>query len=122
MDVAAIKTINRINKGCLSVAAVLRMLMSIDAKNDTLLFDQQRWVVADLPDLPVMTEAAATFMVSFYGGPPGKVKWWEGSLLTFLEDRLLYMTVYLGPDAVKRRCPRAVAILSRRGFEEWYVN
>jgi hypothetical protein len=96
--------------------------MDIDAQSDTLLFDNQRWVVADLPDMPVMTQAATTFKVAFYGGPPGKVQWWDGSLLTFLEDRLLYMTVYLGPETVKRRCPRAVAILSRRGFEEWYVN
>jgi hypothetical protein len=44
-----------------------------------------------LKDLPALQAVPASTVapLSFWGGPPGKKDWYEGSLLTFLVDRIL---------------------------------
>jgi hypothetical protein len=44
-----------------------------------------------LKDLPDLAGVPANSMVpiSFWGGPPGKVTWYDGSLLTMLLDKIL---------------------------------
>lgn len=90
---AAIRAIKRTLRG-ICIEGALSILDAFGHKHADFHYMQNRWDVADLadeqyfPDLQGRT-AHETPVFWFWGGPPNDLKWYEGTLQTFLEDRIL---------------------------------
>lgn len=116
MDIQALEAIKQINRddGVLKKAAHQRAIASIKAttrdiciegalnildafgyENTVFYCRKQKWRACDLgkekyfPDLQGRF-ASETPLFWFWGGPPVKLKWYQGTLQTLLNDRVMY--------------------------------
>ncbi len=70
-------------------------------------YDQNRWDTNDLVNEEYFPEcqgrmANETPVFWFWGGPPGKLKWYRGTLQTLLEDRILCEIMERGTEEVAK--------------------
>jgi hypothetical protein len=70
-------------------------------------YNSNRWVAEDFADERYFPEcqgrtACETPVFWFWGGPPDKLKWYEGTLQTLLEDRLLCEIMERGTKEVAK--------------------
>jgi hypothetical protein len=62
-----------------------------DAHNSIVYLDNRRYTVADLhDDFALRSLPASDIDIRFYGGPPGRGRWFSGTLLTLLLDHAAY--------------------------------
>lgn len=111
MDTQVITAIKQIDKGksthqramasikattrLISIEGALCILDAYGYSDSTFHFDGQKWAVRDIGDethFPFIQGRMAheTMVFWFWGGPPTKLKWYKGTLQTFLDDRVLY--------------------------------
>lgn len=80
---------------CISIEGALSILNHFGYYNDKFHQKGQTWRIRDLkneqyfPDLQGRM-ACETLIFWFWGGPPTRLKWYKGTLQTFLDDRILY--------------------------------
>jgi len=78
----------------LSIEGAISVLAAFGHDRDTLHIGADKWQARDLAEenyFPAYQGrmASETPMFWFYGGPPSNQRWWEGTLQTLLEDRVL---------------------------------
>jgi len=79
----------------LSIEGALGVLDGFGYYRDTFHLESQKWEACDLrnedyfPNLQGRM-ACETPVMWFWGGPPTRLKWYEGTLQTLLDDRVMY--------------------------------
>jgi len=102
-NVKAIKA--TINGVCLEGA--ISLLDAFGYKGDEFYCKNDKWKVYDLANENYFPGcqgrmASETPVFWFWGGPPTKLKWYQGTLQTLLEDRVLFEILQRGADEVAR--------------------
>ena len=98
---ASIRAISRDS----TIAGALGLLDALGYREDIFHHDAGKWQVRDLadgryfPDLPGRF-ASESPVFWFWGGPPNKLKWYEGTLQTMLDDRVMCEVIEHGAEAV----------------------
>lgn len=88
-----------------TIKGALGILDDLGYRKDIFHHDGSKWKVRDLnnesyfPGVP-QTFAAESPVFWFWGGPPGKLRWYEGTLQTMLDDRVMCEVVEHGSEAV----------------------
>lgn len=88
-----------------TVKGALGILDALGYRKDIFHLDGSKWGVRDLtneayfPGMP-QSFAAETAIFWFWGGPPTHLKWYEGTLQTMLDDRVMCEVVEHGAEAV----------------------
>jgi hypothetical protein len=88
-----------------TVRGALGILDGLGYRNDIFHYDSSKWQVRDLDNeqyFPHLSGrfAAETPIFHFWGGPPNRLKWYEGTLQTMLDDRVMCEVVEHGSEAV----------------------
>jgi hypothetical protein len=84
----------RMTTDCVCIEGALSLLEALGYKQDVVYKSKQKWDAFDLADDEYFPElqgrmAYETGPLWFWGGPPGKTRWYEGTLQTLLNDRVL---------------------------------
>jgi hypothetical protein len=84
----------RATTDCICIEGALSILRALGYKKDAVYKSKQKWDAPDLADEEYFPElqgrmAYETGPLWFWGGPPGKTRWYEGTLQTLLNDRVL---------------------------------
>jgi hypothetical protein len=88
-----------------TVKGALGILDALGYRKDIFHYEGSKWEIWDLdnqeyfPGVPGRF-AAETPVFWFWGGPPTKLKWYEGSLQTMLDDRVMCEVMEHGSEAV----------------------
>jgi hypothetical protein len=88
-----------------TVKGALGILDGLGYRKDIFHHDGSKWEIWDLNNeayFPAVSGrfAAETPVFWFWGGPPDKLKWYEGTLQTMLDDRVMCEVVENGSEAV----------------------
>lgn len=92
---------------CVSIEGALSILEVYGCDRDTVHIEGSKWNAYDFgrekwfPDLQGRM-AHETPIFWFYGGPPGREKWYEGTLQTLLDDRVMREIQSRGAEAVAK--------------------
>jgi hypothetical protein len=83
------------------------ILDAMGYRNDIFHHKSSKWEVWDLINEEYFPEhagrfAAETCVFWFWGGPPDKLKWYEGTLQTMLDDRVMCEVIEHGAEAVAK--------------------
>jgi hypothetical protein len=98
---ASIRTISRDS----TIEGALTLLDAMGYRKDVFHHEGAKWEVRDLtdesyfPDLPGRF-ASETPVFWFWGGPPTKLHWYEGTLQTMLDDRIMCEVIDNGAEIV----------------------
>jgi len=90
-----------------TIEGALCILDAMGYRKDVLHCDGCKWEVWDLineeyfPDNPGRF-ASETPVFWFWGGPPNKLKWYEGTLQTMLDDRVMCEVIEHGAEALAK--------------------
>lgn len=93
VEAKAVKSIRATLQGiCLEGA--ISVLDAFGYTNDEFYGNKDKWSIRDLVNEDYFPEcqgrrADETLVFWFWGGPPTRLKWYQGTLQTFLEDRIL---------------------------------
>ena len=84
----------RATTDCICIEGALNLLKALGYKKDHIYKSKQKWDATDLANDEYFPElqgrmAYETGPLWFWGGPPGKTRWYEGTLQTLLNDRVL---------------------------------
>jgi hypothetical protein len=84
----------RATTDCICIEGALSILRALGYKQDVVYKSKQKWDATDLADDEYFPElqgrmAYETGPLWFWGGPPGKTRYYEGTLQTLLNDRVL---------------------------------
>lgn len=76
------------------IEGALSILEAFNYDRDDFYFGGNKWQIHDLGNESYFPElqgrmADETYVFHFWGGPPNRLKWYTGTLQTFLEDRVL---------------------------------
>ncbi len=91
----------------LSIQSAVAVLRTFNYGKTQLCLGRNKWVPRDLlnekyfPNLPGRL-ASQTPVFWFYGGPPGRLNWYKGTLQTVVDDRILCEINRSGPRATAR--------------------
>lgn len=97
----------RATTSCISIDGALCILEVYGYDEDIVHMKGQKWQAYDLglekyyPDLQGRM-AHETPVFWFWGGPPNKLKWYQGTLQTLLDDRVMYEIGQRGATAVAK--------------------
>jgi hypothetical protein len=84
----------RATSDCICMEGALNLLKALGYEKDVIYKSKQKWDAADLVNDEFFPElqgrmAYETGPLWFWGGPPGKTRWYKGTLQTLLNDRVL---------------------------------
>ena len=84
----------RATTDCICIEGALSLMKALGYKKDYVYKSKQKWDTADLANDEYFPElqgrmAYETGPLWFYGGPPNKLHWYQGTLQTLLNDRVL---------------------------------
>ena len=88
-----------------TVKGALCILGSLGYRKDVFHHDGSKWGVWDLANDSYFPDSSGRFAAEtpvfwFWGGPPDKLMWYEGTLQTMLDDRVMCEVVEHGAEAV----------------------
>jgi hypothetical protein len=97
-----IETLQRLFKHIPAMDAITILCQILGAPNAIVVIDAKRFRLVDLYDSAYMLAdaQAADIDLTFFGGPPGKSGWFDGTLLTLLIDHCVYNMVRGGTEKV----------------------
>jgi len=97
-----IEVLKRLFKHLPAVDAVTILCQIMDASQTVINLDARRFPLMDLYDSAyLMADALASDIeVRFYGGPPEKSRWFNGTLLTLLVDHCIFNIINGHTDKV----------------------
>jgi hypothetical protein len=103
---AAVRAIKRTIQG-ICIEGALSVLDAFGYRDTDFHYMKNRWIVADLADERYFPDcqgrmAHETPVFWFWGGPPNRLKWYEGTLQTLLEDRILCEIEVRGVEEVAK--------------------
>ncbi len=89
------------------IEGALSVLDAFGYKGTHFHYNQNRWETDDLVNEEYFPEcqgrmAHETPVFWFWGGPPGRLKWYRGTLQTLLEDRILCEIMERGAEEVAK--------------------
>ncbi len=91
----------------LSIESAIAVLRTFKYGKTQLCLGRNKWIARDLlnekyfPNLPGRL-ANQTPVFWFYGGPPGRLTWYKGTLQTVVDDRILCEIAENGPEETAR--------------------
>ncbi len=88
-----------------TITGALCILDALGYRRDIFHHDGSKWKIWDLSNeayFPGVSDlfAAESPIFWFWGGPPNKLKWYEGTLQTMLDDRVMCEVIGRGAEAV----------------------
>ena len=88
-----------------TIKGALGILDGLGYRKDIFHYDSSKWQIRDLDNeqyFPHLSGrfAAETPVFWFWGGPPNKLHWYEGTLQTMLDDRVMCEVLEHGSEAV----------------------
>jgi hypothetical protein len=102
-NMAAIKAVtdNICIEGAISILAAFKY------EKDTFHYLADKWIVKDFGNEAYFPDhagrmAAETPVIYFWGGPPTKLKWYQGTLQTLLDDRIMCEVATQGSTKVAK--------------------
>ena len=101
---ASIRAISRDS----TIEGALSLLDAMGYSKDIFHHEGAKWDVRDLSDESYFPDLSGRFasetpVVWFWGGPPTKLHWYEGTLQTLLDDRIMCEVIEHGAEALAGR-------------------